>query len=82
MDFRGFEERLRKLIPEFLLRQFNHILSAIPENYRFQFLEHISRTGDMAGALHLVATSAGPVNKPIREYIHQRLQDNMSEIMD
>jgi hypothetical protein len=82
MDFRRFEERVRKVVPEFILKQFYHLLPAVPETYRYQFIELINKNGDVTGALNWVASSAGASNKPMKEYIHQRMQDNMSEIMD
>jgi hypothetical protein len=82
MDLTGFETTVRKMVPDFFLKQFHHLLPAIPEQYRFRFIELISKNGDMTAAMNWVASSTGATNKPMKEYLHQRMQDNMSEIMD
>jgi len=82
MDLSRFEDKIRKIVPDFLLRQFSHLLPAIPERYRYQFIELVRENGDMTGAVNWVASSAEAVNKPMKEYLHQRMQDNMSEIID
>jgi len=82
MEYRRFEDHVLRLVPAFVVKQFAHLLKAIPEQFRPDFVSRVETCKDINSALDWLAFSVGVKSKPILEYAHQRMQDNMSEIMD
>lgn len=82
MEYRRFVDHVQQLVPAFILKPFAHLLKAIPEQLRNDFITRVRQYNDISRALDWLAFSAGVKNQPIMEYAHQRMQDNMSEIMD
>lgn len=82
MIYQIFEEDVRRMVPDMILKQFRHLLPHIPESYRERFLALIRRGCDMTFTILTIATTANIRHKVVTEFVHQRMQDNMSEIMD
>ncbi|HRO41705.1 MAG TPA: hypothetical protein PL009_02665 [Flavipsychrobacter sp.] len=82
MEYSKFEEQICRLVPDFILKQFSHLLKAIPEIARNEFVSLVEQHQDIMKALDWIAFSGGVKSQDILEYAHWRMQDNMSEIMD
>jgi len=82
MEYNRFEQHIRRVLPVAVLRPFAPLLAAIPETLRREFLVQVQQYRDITAAFDWVAFSMKIKNQPILDYAHQRMQDNMSEIMD
>ena len=82
MEYSRFEDYVQKMVPAFVLKPFNHLLRYIPDNLRQKFVHFLNHHKDLNRAFDWVVFQEGVQSRPLLEYAHQRMQDNMSEIMD
>jgi hypothetical protein len=80
MNQRSFEEQIKHYVPDFMLRQFRHIIISIPGTDRLQFLSLLRKEGDMNTALNRLS-AINPLAS-WKDLMHQRMQDSMCEITD
>jgi hypothetical protein len=82
MIYHRFESSIQQIVPEMTLKPFRHLLPFIPENYRDKFLDFLKSGLDMTSSFISITAAAKIRHKPVTDFIHQRMQDNMSEILD
>ncbi len=80
MEYAQFEQNVCKYVPGYLYKQFRHILRFIPKQARYHFISLIRKGCDFSYAILSTSNSTPEKNRVLTDLVHQRMQDNMSEI--
>ncbi len=82
MEYSLFELQVAEVVPHVIYKQFRSVLPYIPQRLRPRFLKMIRKGSDFGYAVLTMVSKRVNKNQALTELYHQRMQDNMSEIMD